>query len=84
MTRKNLANGIVLAFTVIFVRFIDVKIYDMHLIVNLLLIVGLIAGLMKLLDRFPSLKKPVGKKGAMATNFIVVITIFLAFFIFEL
>lgn len=84
MTRKNLANGIVLAFTVIFVRFIDVKIYDMHLIVNLLLIVGLIAGLMKLLDRFPSLENPVGKKGAMATNFIVVITIFLAFFIFEL
>ncbi|CEG24080.1 hypothetical protein BN1080_03099 [Planococcus massiliensis] len=84
MTRKNLANGIVLAFTVILVRFIDVKIYDMHLIVNVLVIVGLIAGLMKLLNRFPSLEKPVGKKSAMAINFIVVISIFLVFFIFGL
>lgn len=84
MTRKNLANGIVLAFSVILIRFIDVKIYDMNLIVNLLLIVGLIVGLMKLVDRIPSLEKPVSKTGAMATNFIVVLTIFLAFFIFEL
>lgn len=84
MTRKNLANGIVLAFSVILIRFIDVKIYDMNLIVNLLLIVGLIVGLMKLVERIPSLEKPVSKTGAMATNFIVVLTIFLAFFIFEL
>lgn len=84
MKRKNLVNGIILAFTVILVRFIDVHVYDMHLIVNLILIVGLIAGLMKIVDRFPALEEPVGKRTALFTNTTVVITIFLAFFILEL
>lgn len=84
MKRKNLANGIVLAFSVIFIRFLDVHIYDMNLLFTLLLIVVLIAGLMKLVDRFPSLDKPVGKRAAMITNITVVFVIFLSFFALDL
>lgn len=80
MKRKNLANGIVLAFSVIFIRFLDVHVYDMNLLFTLLLIVILIAGLMKLVDRLPSLDKPVGKQAAMITNITVVLVIFLSFF----
>jgi hypothetical protein len=82
--RKNLANGIVLAFSVIFIRFLDVHVYNMNLILTLLLIVGLIAGLMKLVDRFRYLDKPVGKRAAMITNITVVFFIFLAFFALNL
>jgi len=84
MKRKNLVNGIVLAFSVIFIRFLDVHVYDMNLILTLLLIVVLIAGLMKIVDRFPSLDQPVGKRAAMLTNVTVVIAIFLSFFMLDL
>ncbi|RNF39213.1 hypothetical protein [Planococcus salinus] len=84
MKRKNLVNGMVLAFSVVFIRFIDVKVYDMNLIVTLLLLVALIMGLMKLVDRIPALEEPVGKRAALVTNVLVVMTIFLAFFVLEL
>ncbi|MGO1060378.1 hypothetical protein ACTL32_14675 [Planococcus sp. FY231025] len=80
MKRKNLVNGIILAFSVIFIRFIDVRIYDMNLIVTLLLTAGLIYGLMKVVDRFPALEAPVAKRTANITNFIVIAAIFIAFF----
>ncbi|MDN7246650.1 hypothetical protein QWY16_02180 [Planococcus shenhongbingii] len=80
MKRKNLVNGMILAFSVIFIRYLDVHVYDMNLVVTLILIVVLIAGLMKIVDRFPSLEEPVGKRAAMITNLTVVIVIFLCFF----
>lgn len=80
MKRKNLVNGIILAFSVIFIRFIDVRIYDMNLIVTLLLTAALIFVLMKVVDRFPALEAPVSRRTANITNFTVVAAIFIAFF----
>ncbi|MGK7378953.1 hypothetical protein ACSFXN_14050 [Planococcus sp. 1R117A] len=80
MKRKNLVNGMILAFSVIFIRYLDVHVYDMNLMITLILIVVLIAGLMKIVDRFPFLEEPVGKRAAMVTNLTVVIVIFLCFF----
>ena len=84
MKRKNLVNGMVLAFSVIFVRYLDVHVFNMNLVLNLLLLVGLIFGLMKLVDRVPALEEPVGKQTAVITNTLVVVTIFLAFFALDL
>lgn len=84
MKRKNLVNGMVLAFSVVFIRFLDVRVYDMNLIVTLVLLAGLIFGLMQLVDKFPSLEKPVERRTAAITNVLVVAIIFLAFFALEL
>ncbi len=84
MKRKNLVNGMILAFSVVLIRFIDVRIYDLNLLVTLLLTAGLIFGLMKVVDRVPSLDEPVSKRIAAITNTAVVITIFLAFFVLGL
>lgn len=84
MKKKNLVNGMVLAFSVVLIRFIDVRVYDMNLLVTLLLTAGLIFALMKVVDRVPSLDEPVSKRAAAITNTAVVLTIFLAFFVLGL
>lgn len=84
MKRKNLVNGMILAFSVVLIRFIDVRIYDMNLIVTLLILVALIYGAMRIVERFPSLDQPVSKRTSFTVNTLVIIAIFLAFFIFKL
>ncbi|ANU26512.1 hypothetical protein [Planococcus versutus] len=84
MKRKNLVNGIILAFSVVLIRFIDVRIYDMNLIVTLLILVALIYSAMRVVDRFPSLDEPVSKRASFVVNTFVIIAIFLAFFVFKL
>ena len=84
MKRKNLVNGIILAFSVVLIRFIDVRIYDMNLIVTLLILAALIYGAMRVVERFPSLDQPVSKRSSYIVNTFVIISIFLAFFIFKL
>lgn len=84
MKRIHIVNGIILAFSVILVRYIDVHVYDMHIILNLLVLFGLIVGGMKVAERFPALDYDVSKKTGMIINTIVVLTIFLAFFVLEL
>ncbi|MBT2581322.1 hypothetical protein [Planococcus sp. ISL-109] len=84
MKRKNLVNGMILAFSVILIRFIDVRVYDMPLIVTLVLLMALIYGGIRLVERFPALDEPVSKKMSFITNTLVIITIFTAFFVLEL
>ncbi|TWT04221.1 hypothetical protein FQV26_14875 [Planococcus sp. CPCC 101016] len=84
MKRKNLVNGMILAFSVVLIRFIDVRIYDMNLVVTLLILVALIYGAMRLVERFPALDQPVSKRTSFTVNTMVIISIFLAFFIFKL
>lgn len=84
MKKIHIVNGIILAFSVILVRYIDVHVYDMHIILNLLVLVGLIVGGMKIAERFPALDYDVSRKTGMVINTIVVLTIFLAFFVLEL
>jgi hypothetical protein len=84
MKRKNLVNGMILAFSVILVRFIDVRVYDMPLIVTLVLLMAMIYAGIRVVERFPALDEPVSKKVSYITNTLVIITIFLAFFVLEL
>ncbi|TWT24703.1 hypothetical protein [Planomicrobium sp. CPCC 101110] len=84
MTKQKLLNGIILAFSVIFVRFIDVRIYNMHVVLVILLIVALTAGLSKLAARLPSLEEPVARRSAIAINFAVLLALVLSFFALEL
>lgn len=84
MKRIHIVNGIILAFSVILVRYIDVHVYDMHIIINLLVLVALIMGGMKFAQRFPALDYDVSRKAGMIINTIVVLTIFIAFFVLEL
>lgn len=84
MKKIHIMNGIILAFSVILVRYIDVHVYDMNIVINLLILVALIVGLMKFTERFPALDATVSRKTGTIINTIVVITIFLAFFVLEL
>lgn len=84
MKKIHIVNGIILAFSVILVRYIDVHVYDMHIIINLLVLVALIVGLMKFVERFPALDDTISKKAGRIINTIVVLTIFIAFFVLEL
>ncbi|ANU08954.1 hypothetical protein A1A1_10461 [Planococcus antarcticus DSM 14505] len=84
MKLKNLVNGIILAFSVVLIRFIDVQIYDMNIVITLLLLVALIYGSMRIVERFPSLDQPVSKRMSFTVNTLVIVSIFLVFFIFKL
>lgn len=84
MKKIHIVNGIILAFSVILVRYIDVHVYDMHIILNLLVLVALIVGLMKFVERFQALDDTVSRKTGTIINTIVVLTIFIAFFVLEL
>ncbi|MDE4084775.1 hypothetical protein PO902_06940 [Planococcus maritimus] len=84
MKRKNLVSGMILAFSVILIRFIDVRVYDMPLILTLALLMVLIYGGIRLVERFPALDEPVSKKVSYITNTLVIVTIFLAFFVLGL
>ncbi|MFP3323061.1 hypothetical protein R0K05_08125 [Planococcus sp. SIMBA_160] len=84
MKRKNLVNGMILAFSVIFIRFIDVRVYDMPLLLTLALLMVLIYGGIRLVERFPALDEPVSKRTSLITNTLVIVTIFLAFFVLGL
>lgn len=84
MTTQKLLNGIILAFSVIFVRFIDVRLYNLPLILVIGLIIVLIVGLTKLAARFFSSEEPVSKSTAIAVNFAVVLALTLSFFVLEL
>jgi hypothetical protein len=77
-------NGIILAFSVVFIRFIDVRIYDMHIVLMISLIIGLIAGLTMFAARFSALEEPVGRRTAMLVNSAVVLVLVLSFFALEL
>lgn len=84
MKRKNLVNGMILAFSVVLIRFIDVRIYDMNLVVTLLILAALIYGAMRIVEHFPSLEQPVSKQTSFTVNTLVILVIFLVFFIFKL
>lgn len=84
MKRKNLVNGMILALSVVLIRFIDVRIYDMNLVVTLLILGALICGAMRIVERFPSLEEPVSKQTSFTVNTLVILFIFLVFFIFKL
>ena len=84
MTKRKLVNGIILAFSVIFIRFIDVRIYDMPMVLMILMIIGLIVGLTMLTSRFSSLEETVGRRTAMLVNTAVVLLLVLSFFALEL
>ncbi|MBF6634232.1 hypothetical protein QL992_03630 [Microbacterium sp. APC 3898] len=84
MKRKNLVNGMILALSVVLIRFIDVRIYDMNLVVTLLILGALIYGAMRIVERFPSLEEPVSKQTSFTVNTLVILFIFLVFFIFKL
>ena len=84
MKRKNLVNGMILALSVVLIRFIDVRIYDMNLVATLLILAALIYGAMRIVERFPSLEEPVSKQTSFTVNTLVILFIFLVFFIFKL
>ncbi|HSJ36972.1 MAG TPA: hypothetical protein VK945_02015 [Planococcus sp. (in: firmicutes)] len=84
MKKIHIINGIILAFSVILVRYIDVHVYDMHIVINLLVLVALIVGLMKFVERFPAFDDTISRKAGTIINTIVVLTIFIAFFVLEL
>lgn len=84
MKKIHIVNGIILAFSVILVRYIDVHVYDMHIIINLLVLVALIVGGMKFVERFQALDDTISRKSGTIINTIVVLTIFIAFFVLEL
>ena len=84
MKRKNLVNGMILALSVVLIRFIDVRIYDMNLVATLLILGALIYGAMRIVERFPSLEEPVSKQTSFTVNTLVILFIFLVFFIFKL
>ena len=84
MKKIHVVNGIILAFSVILVRYIDVHVYDMHIVINLLILVALIYGLLKFVERFQALDDNDSRKTGSIINTIVVLTIFIAFFVLEL
>ncbi len=83
MTKRKLMNGIILAFSVIFARFIDVQVYDMHPVLMILLIILLIVGLNKFVSRSSSLEETVSKRASLLINSAVALALLVSFFVLE-
>jgi hypothetical protein len=84
MELKRVAYGIIMAGTLIVVRYIDLYIYDMPTLVAIIAIIAMMLISYKLVDQSDFFKKKISKNIYYLINLIIVFLLFLAFYSLEL
>jgi len=84
MELKRVAYGIIMAGTLIVVRYIDLYIYDMPTLVAIIAIIGMMLISYKLVDQSEFFKKKISRNIYYLMNLIIVFLLFLAFYSLEL
>lgn len=84
MELKRVAYGIIMAGTLIVVRYIDLYIYDMPTLVAIIAIIGMMLISYKLVDQSDFFKKKISRNIYYLMNLIIVFLLFLAFYSLEL
>jgi len=84
MELKRVAYGMIMAGTLIVVRYIDLYIYDMPTLVAVIAIIGMMLISYKLVDQSEFFKKKISRNVYYLMNLIIVFLLFLAFYSLEL
>ena len=84
MELKRVAYGIIMAGTLIVVRYIDLYIYDMPTLVAIIAIIGMMLVSYKLVGQSDFFKKKISRNVYYLMNLIIVFLLFLAFYSLEL
>lgn len=84
MELKRVAYGIITAGTIVFIRYIDLYIYDMPALVSLILIIVMMFISYKLVEKSSFLKQKVSRMTYYFMNIGIVFLLFFAFYLLEL
>lgn len=83
MELKRVAYGVIMAATLIFVRFIDHKIYDMPIFVSVLVVIGIMVLSYKLVDQFAFFDRKISRNTYYLLNTVIISLLILTFYIIE-
>ena len=84
MQLKRVASGIIMAGTLIVVRFFDLHVYNMSTFVAVLVLIAIMILSHKLVDRIEWLNRDISKNAYYLINVVVVCVLILAFYSLEL
>ena len=83
MELKRVAYGVIMAATLIFVRFIDHKIYDMPIFVSVLVVIGIMVLSYKLVDRFAFFDRKISRNTYYLLNSVIISLLIITFYLIE-
>lgn len=84
MELKRVAYGVIMAGTLILVRYIDLSIYDMPTIVAVIVLIGMMLISYKLVDKSVFLDRKISKNAYYLINVVIVSLLIFAFYSLEL
>jgi len=83
MELKRVAYGVIMAATLIFVRFIDHKVYDMPILVSVLVVIGIMVLSYKLVDRVAFFDREISRNTYYLLNTVIISLLILTFYVIE-
>lgn len=83
MELKRVAYGVIMAASLIFVRFIDHKIYDMSIIVSVIILIGVMVLSYKLVDRSAFFDRQISRNTYYLMNTLIISLLILTLYIIE-
>ncbi|MET0786223.1 MAG: hypothetical protein ABWX61_11500 [Paenisporosarcina sp.] len=84
MELKRVAYGLIMAGTLIFVRFIDLHVYDMPTLIAVIILIAIMVTSYKMVDQITWLNKKIARNTYYMINVVVVSLLILAFYSLEL
>jgi len=84
MPLKRVAYGMIMAGTLIIVRFIDLHVYNMSTFVAILFLIAIMVSSYKIVDRIAWLDREISRNTYYLINVVVVSLLILAFYSLEL
>ena len=84
MELKRVAYGVIMAGTLILIRYIDLHVYDMSTLVAIILIAAIMFFSYKVVDRSEFFKKQISRNMYYFLNVVIITLLFLAFYSLEL
>ena len=83
MELKRIAYGVIMAASLILVRYIDIYIYDMHTVVSVILLMSIMVVSYKLVDRSTYFDRKITRNTYYALNMLIVTVLIVVFYAIE-
>jgi len=83
MELKRIAYGVIMAASLILVRFIDIYIYDMHTVVSVIFLMAVMVISYKLVDRSSFFDRQIKRNTYYAMNMLIVTILIIVFYAIE-
>ena len=83
MELKRVAYGVIMAATLIFVRFIDIHVYDMSTFLSIIVLILIMVVSYKLVDRSPFFDRQITRNTYYIMNTLIISLLILAFYAIE-